>query len=117
MKIPQIEREFVKDQHEKVGPTGKFQLGPVDSNVAKAQEKLEKRNQSHIDFLENRSSTSQYQETTTTDHGEDNMDSDTMDNDTDSSSDDKDENFKSVKCDRNLKKTTFNTHSLPPLAR
>ena len=52
-KIPEIEREFVVDQREKVGEHGKFMMGQVDWAVAKQhqtyEEKAQKKKQSELD--------------------------------------------------------------------
>ena len=59
-KIPVIELNFIKDQRDKVGPTGKFQLGSVDTLFEKKRKRTESRYHKHnkkmdlgseVDFL------------------------------------------------------------------
>ena len=42
-KVPELDREFLLDQRSKVGPHGRFQIGPLDKKEARRVEKSEKR--------------------------------------------------------------------------
>ena len=41
--VPIEEREYLKDQRQKIGPKGSFQLGPIDKDAVKRYKKIQQK--------------------------------------------------------------------------